>query len=659
MTRTVVIAGIALILVSCSGESASPGSEPVVVVSDSGGVIVGGAVPSPDGSRIAYAQAVAGQSAIFVAAPDGSKPVRLTRGVWDYEPWWSADGKWIAYFAESPDFDLLVVSADGGEPRLLAGGPSRDSPRGWLTDGSGVVASRTRQGDDHMIVVPIDGGAPRRLGPVMPGDQHGAISPDGTKFGFDIHQGGGDATLWVQEMAGGAPRQLTTENLENTSASLMWSPDGRSLAYTSRRTGTTDIWIMDVASGQARQLTSDVRNDFSARWSPDGRWIAFLSDRGGQTDVWVVSSAGGTAMRVSNDRAVEVNPRWSADGGSLYYGSFQTDNEITVMPLGGGASRSLLALPGYNIGSAEVSPDGKTILFDSNRSGNSDIWSLPVSGGEPTPFAVSPLDDRDPEFSPDGSQVLFHSDRGGSTDLWVMPASGGTPRQVTEGPANDAEAEWSPDGKAIAFVSNRGGPGDLWIVAASGGEPTRLTQGNVRPNSVEWSPDGKQIFFVGARAGGGQELYRIAASGGRPQALGAKPTIGNSRISPDGSQLSYSSYEGGWAFLDLIAAGGGTSRRLTTQTERVFQPFARWSPDGSHLVVSSLDLDGNRDASDLWTVRVSDGTWQRVTKTRTSSEFLAGFTADGQMVLRVATTRNQILKAPVAGLLKEAAEGKP
>jgi len=131
MTRTVAITGITLFLVACTGETVRPGPEPSLLVDDSTGVLVSGGIPSPDGSRIAFAQSVAGKSAIWVAAPDGSNRVQRTHGVWDYEPWWSPDGKWIAYFSESPDFDLLVVSPDSGEPRLLSGGPPRDSPRGW------------------------------------------------------------------------------------------------------------------------------------------------------------------------------------------------------------------------------------------------------------------------------------------------------------------------------------------------------------------------------------------------------------------------------------------------------------------------------------------------------------------------------------------------
>ena len=660
MTRSLLLAGITLSLIACSGETVRSGPEPAMIVDDSLGILVSGGIPSPDGSRIAFAQTVAGKSAIFVAAADGSNPKRLSHGVWDFEPWWSPDGKWIAYYGESPDFDLFLVSADSGEPRLLSGGPPRDSPRGWTADGSGIIANRSRQGNDHTVLVPVDGGPVRRLGPVMEGDLHGKLSPDGTRFAFDLHSGGG-ATVWVQDSAGSGPaRQLTTENLENLAPALAWSPDSRFVTYTSRRTGTTDIWIADVISGETRQLTNDVRNDFNPRWSPDGRWIAFLSDRGGQTDVWVMPAAGGDALRVSNDRAIETNPRWSPDGRSIYYGSGRNDTEIALLPLGGGAARTLLSWPGVSVSSAEVSPDGRTILFESDRSGNPDIWSLPVAGGEPAPFAVSPLNDGNPKYSADGSQVLFNSGRAGSPDLWIMPAGGGEPRQLTQGPASDGDAAWSPDGTTIVFVSDRGGPGgDLWLVPAAGGEPTRLTQGNLRPVTVEWSPDGKQIYFVGDRADGGKDLYRIAANGGKPQALGAKPGANNSKLSPDGSQLSYSSFEGGWAFVDLISATGGAPRRLTTQTEGVFQPRAVWSPDGTSLVVHGLDLEGNRDALDLWTVRISDGSWQRLTSTRMTSEFVAGFTPDGQIVMGVVANRNQIMKVEVADLLAGAGPERP
>lgn len=656
MIRNAVLAGLGLTLIACRG-SERAGPVATRVASDSLGRLPGPGSLSPDGTRLAYAQTVAGQSAIFVANADGSDPVQLTHGVWDSGPVWSPDGRWIAYHAESPSFDVLVVPADGGAPRPLTSGPATEIPRGWLPDGSGVVFSRSGAGDDATMVVPLDGGPPRRLAPAMPGDQHAALSPDGSRVAWDVHRGGTDATIWVQDLPDGAPRQLTTENYETAVPQFMWSPDGRSLVYMSRRTGTRDIYTVDVATGESRQLTTDIRDDYSPRWSPDGRWIAFLSDRGGQTDVWVVSAAGGSARRVTNDPAVEALTDWSADGTAIYFLRTQAETELQLVPTDSGPPRTLLTWSEHAIGDGDVSPDGGTVLFTSNRSGTPDIWSVPTSGGEPVVFAGSPLNDFGPEFSPDGSQVLFFSNRGGGTNLWVMPATGGEARQLTHGPSAEQSAEWSPDGSRIAFSSTRDAAGgDLWVIPAAGGEATRLTTGDLRPGFPQWSPDGRSIYFISRRPGGGFDGYRIAATGGAPLALGTHPAIGNWQLSPDGTQLSYSTFEGGWAFVNVMPSGGGASRRLTPGGDNAFQPFARWTPDGSRLIVVDLDLEANRDAQDLQSVRVADGVWRRLTRTRLADEALQVVTADGRQALVIArTTTRAIMKVPVAEPLAEGA----
>ncbi len=655
MLRSAALAGLSLALAACGEGAARSGPQAVALVTDSLGRLVGGtAIPSPDGTRIAFARTADGKSAIWVADADGGNPRRLSDGVWDFDPWWSADGKWIAYHAESPDFDAFVVSADSGAPRALTSGPAVDRPRNWLPDGSAVTVARSGVGPEHTLLVPLDGSAPRRLGPEAAADQHAALSPDGTKVGGDLHAGGGDGTIWVQDLAGGGgTTQLTTENLENAQPPMMWSPDSRFVAYTSRRTGTTDIWIADVNTGETRQLTTDIRNDHTPRWSPDGRWIAFLSDRGGQTDLWVMPAAGGAAERLTNDIAIESSPRWAPDGSAVYFGRNEFANTLKLLPLAGGAGQDLLRWEGYTIGNARLSPDGKTILFDSNRSGNLDLWSIPAAGGEPTVFAASPADDTAPEYSPDGTRVLFHSSRAGSADLWVAPAAGGEPTRLTMGPSNEGEAEWSPDGASIAFVSTRaGGAGDVWVIPSGGGEARRVTTGAFRPAFLAWSPDGRFIHFLGDRPSGGRELYRVPASGGRPAPLGAPRTAGAPTLNRDGSTIAFSTFEGGWAFLHLIPAAGGAPRRVTRGTERVYQPGAVWSDDGRMLAVYDLDLDANTDNGDLQIYTPADDSWRRLTRTPRENELPVAFTGDGTGLLVLsAWPRVTYMRIPVAELL--------
>lgn len=653
MRRMFTLTCLGLAAMAC-GEAADDGlPEARVVITDSLGTIPSGMVPSPDGSRLAFARTESGRSAIWVANADGSGERRLTSGVWDMIPWWSPDGKWIAYHAESPGFDVFVVSVDGGEPRQLTSGPGQDFPRGWLPDGSGVIVTRNGVGDSHTLLVKLDGSPPTRLGPVMPGDQHASPSPDGTLMGFDLHQGATPGTVWVQDLAGTEPaRQLTTENFEFAQQGYMWSPDGRELAYTSGRTGTTDIWVVDATTGESRQVTTDVRNDHNPRWSPDGKWIAFLSDRGGQTDLWVAPSAGGPARRVTSDVEVEAFPVWSPDGQALYFARNQVSVQVQALPVDGGAPRTLLDWPNYAIEfAASLSPDGTTLLFTSNRSGNRDIWSLPVAGGEPAPFIAAPSADYDPRYSPDGRQVLFTSDRAGSVDLWVVPATGGEPSRLTNDRAVETEAAWSPDGTRVVYVA----AGELRMVSASGGEPVLLSREASQVRLPQWSPDGRFIYFIGAAAGGLAQ-YRIPSEGGPIENLGARKTIGFSQLSPDGLWIAYSAFEGGWAFQELLSTAGGAPRRLSPDTTNVFQPVSFWAPDGRSLVVHALDLQSNRDATDVFLVQMPEGTWRPLTRTPAIGEAGFAITPDGRELLTQAfSARVSLMRADVSRLLMETA----
>ena len=398
-----------------------------------------------------------------------------------------------------------------------------------------------------------------------------------------------------------------------------------------------------------------VTNLSSPAMSPDGRWVAFTSDRGGQMDLWIVSAQGGDARRVTNDLAEEVAPDWSPDGSTLYYGSADETDRLQVMTPDGTESRTLAGWDGYQIGDAVVSPDGSTVLFESNRSGHWDIWSVALAGGEPVPFAASPFTDGDPQYSPEGSQVTFMSWRGGSSDVWVTAADGTEPRRLTDWPSFEGLPTWSPDGSMIAFVSDHdASQRDLWVVSAAGGEPRRLTT-NAGAGRAEWSPDGEHLYYVGAASGGTSEVYRVPVAGGTSVGLGANPRAGGREavgaLSPDGRHFAYSAFEGGWAFVEVVPTDGGSPRRLTARAERVYQQTVSWAPDGRSLLVVNYDFES--DTYDIHRVTWPDGEWQPLTATTDASESVAAFIPDGTgMIVEYGKGIAQILSVDVTPLLQ-------
>ena len=121
------------------------------------------------------------------------------------------------------------------------------------------------------------------------------------------------------------------------------SPDGRSLAFVSSRSGQADIWILELATGALRNLTHDPGGDFRPTWSPDGQWIVFSSDRDSKkpkvqfttvhsTEIYVVRADGSGLRRVTRQDAFAGSPTWSADGGRLVYYEASTDRSIRSRP---------------------------------------------------------------------------------------------------------------------------------------------------------------------------------------------------------------------------------------------------------------------------------------------------------------------------------------
>lgn len=258
--------------------------------------------------------------------------------------------------------------ATGAVAEILSTDRLIEAPN-WAPDDAALIVN----GDGGLFRVPLAASA---LVPIDTGhatacnNDHG-ISPDGTRLAISDSSETGQSCIHVLPVAGGAPRRITTEV---PSWWHGWSPDGRTLAYVGRRDGAFGLYTIDAEGGEELLLISGGGHYDGPDYSPDGGWIWFNSDRGGGMDLWRIPAAGGAPERMTGDDRVNWFPHPSPDGRSVLYLSYQPgtqghprdrDVELRLLDLVEGSVRMLLALFGGQ-GTINVpcwSPDGSRFAF--------------------------------------------------------------------------------------------------------------------------------------------------------------------------------------------------------------------------------------------------------------------------------------------------------
>lgn len=428
---------------------------------------------SPDGKSIAFASERGGGYDIWTIDVASGALTQLTKGAReDRAPAWSADSATIVFSgSEGGKSAILSVPAKGGEVTTLRTAPAGAhydspslSPKGELAyiaaDSAGsrlevdgkVVSGKenvfpfraTWVGGDAYYI--SDGLIRRRTGAKLAtiafsarleatrpayarakrdftstaprrvlGIQHPALSPDGQQIAFVAL---GD--LYVVSSAGGKPQALTHD--EALEADAAWSPDGKSLAYTSDKGGgLPQIWVRDLATGKDRQITHSANQPLGAAWSPDGQRIAFLDTDGrwGVAGLAVADVASGAITRLQPSLPQPGKPTWSPDG-----------RYVAVA----------LSKP----------------YSSSFREGNNQIWMVPADG-KGAPFwrdaDKASLDTRGgggPVWSPDGQKMAAIQD--GVLKIWPVAPDAtalGTPRAYTSEISH--YPTWSGDAKSVLF----------------------------------------------------------------------------------------------------------------------------------------------------------------------------------------------------------------
>jgi Tol biopolymer transport system component len=260
----------------------------------------------------------------------------------------------------------------------------------------------------------------------------------------------GDYALYEMNADGGGQTRLT-EGEQGTSASPQglffqidpaWSPDGRRLAFASKRAGSFDLYVMNADSTGTRRLTTTKDDDARPTWSPDGGRIAFA--RTG--DIYVMNADGSGAQRISDETVEEAEPVWSPDGRWIAYVRRTPGTEIREIWLlrpDGSDRRQLTALE-TAIYSPAWSPDSTRIAFSTdNRITQFDIYVVTVAAGKTGRITATPDDSFEPAWSPDGKTIAFSE--GGA--IYAIAAGNGAAAgaaKITDPDNNDSSPAWNP-----------------------------------------------------------------------------------------------------------------------------------------------------------------------------------------------------------------------
>jgi Tol biopolymer transport system component/tRNA A-37 threonylcarbamoyl transferase component Bud32 len=431
---------------------------------------------SPDGQLVAYAAGPPTRMQIYVRQVGGGRVIALTSDTSVNHRWprWSPDGSRIAYQTGA---GVEAVPALGGQPRLLVGLPpqppesittalTRLAGFSWSPDGQQIVYSLGFWAPG-LVVAPLDGAAPRIL-PGIGGAHEPVWSPDGKwiacasgnpvfVFGSAYFGNEGAAALWLVPVGGGAPVRLTDDQSLNTSPA--WSPDGQYLYWVSNSGGGRDIYRLRID-----------------RDGPRG-----AKDR-------VTTGANAHTVTVSENR--------------LAYASMRTLSNIWTIAVPAGGPVSIREARPVTTGTEtievlDISPDGRQLVFDSDRNGNGDIYTMPAAGGEARQLTTDSAGDYSPAWSRDGKRIAFHSLRTGNRDIFTMTAEGQNLTQRTSSPAQELDADWSRGDSALVMEVFGGGGGHLsgiQVLPLEGGEP-RLFE--IRGDFARWAPVGGLIVFHG------------------------------------------------------------------------------------------------------------------------------------------------------------------
>lgn len=410
--------------------------------------------------------------------------------------------------------DLWTVPRDGGQARRLTTGIGAETNPAFSPDGKLVAFTGDYEGNIDVYVVPASGGVPLRLTHHPDADSVVGWTPDGTRILFTSSRASFSPVprLFTVSAGGGFPEELPLP----TAYQASYAPDGRRLAYVptyqwqrawKRYQGgqTYPIWIVDLADLKVEKVPRVNSNDFNPMWI--GGKIYFLSDRNGAVSLFVYDLAKKTVSEALPNEGFDFKSASAGPGGIV----IEQFGSLLFFDTGTGQARKIpidlegdfaevrphFVKVGSRIAAANLSPNGARAVFEARG----EILTVPAEKGDIRNLTrTTGVVERDPSWSPDGRSIAYFSEASGEYALHIMDQAGKGPAKTIglgEPPSFFYRPVWSPDGKKIAYNDKRL---TLWYLDIDKGVPIKVdTTYYYNPAfafDFSWSPDSRWLVYT-------------------------------------------------------------------------------------------------------------------------------------------------------------------
>ena len=471
---------------------------------------------------------------------------------------WSPDGRSIAFMrqAEPEATGIYLISSLGGSERKLSdftpyAGGWAPIALSWSADSKWVAFPKSRSSAKNEVLSPdhfsihlvnVETTEERILPDPSPDCANmwqPAFSPDGKYLASVCMLTEGVSKIYVQTAEGRQAREVADARSSAGFSGLTWARDSQSLLYSSDQ----HLWRVPLAGGEPEKLlfAQDVESVAIAR---TGNRLAYAQVRH-PNGIWKIElaspakSAGPATKLISSSRG-DMGPHASPDGKSLAFQSWRSGSpEIWVCDRDTSNPVQLTFFGGAQTGAPNWSPDGRRIVFDLRTSGNAELYIVNVDGGPPKRFPTGTANASNPFWSVDGHWIYFNTERPDA--IWKVPVEGGTAVRLTEGKGQTTPLE-SADGRRAFFYKVEADHSQTWSASVDGGDERRVMG---MPDDVAWVPGRNGIYFIDGSLRHfslnrfdfvTQQVHKIAD-------LPGFFNIGGPHLSPDGHAFLFSGIE--------------------------------------------------------------------------------------------------------------------